>query len=333
MMTSTLPLRTAAMTVLAVAAFSGAALSGTAAASPPTPKSHTSLSIRTIRGAINPGGGDIVKGQLQSFDGHNAGRRVVLLARPAGTPGWTKAKRHRTRAHGQVAFQVTPATTTLYQLAFYGNKKQQASRSGVVRVRVLDTTSLVISVGSGSIDPGESDSVNGVLSLDGTPLVGDTVKLFGATRHQKLSYMASAITGNDGSVSFAVTPVVTSHYVLVFKKTDTNAGARSAVTTIHVRQPSSLSIRARHARQSGMELISGDLRGGGRGLGHRKVTLQDRPSGTSTWTTVGSKLTHRNGGIGFVVPNANVSEDYQLVFAGGPLYDGCQSGVVTVTVA
>jgi hypothetical protein len=331
-MTSALPRRTAAVTVLAVTALSGVALSGAVASAQTAPKAHTTLSIRALRGAINPGGGDVVKGQLQAADGHNAGRRVVLLSHPAGTPDWTKAKRHRTRANGQIAFQVTPSTTTYYQLAFYGNQKQQASRSGVVHVRVLDTTSLVVSVGTTSIDPGESDTVNGVLSLDGAALVGDTVNLLSAERHQKLAYKASAITGADGSVSFSVTPAATSHYALVFNKTNANAGARSAITTIHVRQPSSLSIRARHGKHSGTEIISGDLRGGGRGLSHKRVTLQDRPSGTDTWTTVASRFSHRKGGIGFTVPSSNVSEDYQLVFAGGPLFDGCQSGVVTVAV-
>jgi hypothetical protein len=329
-MSSTLPRRTAALTVFAVTAFSGVALTG-AVASAQTHKAHTSLSIRTIRGAVNPGGGDVVKGQLQSFDGHNAGRRIVLLARPNGAPGWTKAKRHRSGRHGQVAFQVTPSTTTRYQLAFLGNRKQQPCRSGVVTVRVLDTTSLPISVGAGSVNPGESTTVNGVLSLDGTPLAGQTVNLLSATRHNKLTFTASAITGADGSVSFAVTPPATSHYRLVFKRTATYAGARSAIATIHVRMSSSLSIRARHGRH-GNEIISGQLRGGGHGLAHRKVTLQDRPSGTSTWTTVKSRFTQRHGVASFAVPAPSASEDYQLVFPGGPIYDGCQSGVVTVTV-
>jgi hypothetical protein len=229
-------------------------------------------------------------------------------------------------------FQVTPASTTRYQLAFFGNKKQQPSRSGVVTVRVLDTTSLPISVGSSSIDPGESTTVDGVLSLDGTPLAGQTVNLRGAERHHKLAYLASAVTASDGSVSFPVTPAATSHYRLVFRRTANYAGARSAIATIHVRMPSSLSIRARQGRH-GNEIISGDLRGSGHGLAHRKVILQDRPSGTTTWSTVRSKLTRRHGLVGFSVRAPKSSEDYQLVFPGGPIHDGCQSGVVTVTVA
>lgn len=331
-MYSTLSRRTAAMTVLAVAAASGVALSATGASARPHFRSHTSLSIRAVHGSVNPGGGDVVKGDLQAGDQHNAGRRIALFAHPQGSTAWTQVGRHRSRLHGQVAFQVTPSVTTGYQLRFAGNKQQQGSRSGVVTVRVRDTTSLTIAVGAKSIEPGTSDTVNGVLSLDGAPIVGGTVRLLGAPVRTKMQYIASAISGADGSVSFAVTPAATSRYVLVFKKTEANAWARSSVATIHVRKPSSLSIRARQNKKAGVEIISGQLRGSNKGLAHRKITLQDRPSGSAVWTTVHTAFTRRHGVVMFKVPAPTVSEDYQLVFPGGPLYDGCQSGVVTVTV-
>jgi hypothetical protein len=331
-MTSTLARRTAAVTALAVTAFSGAALAGTAGSASAAAKAHTSLSIRAATPGINPGGGDKISGDLLAPRGHAANRPVTLLAKPQGTPTWTKQARHRTGKNGQVGFQVTPTIATRYRLAFGGNKHLRASRSGIVVVQVRDTTSLTIAVASPAIEPGTSDTVSGVLSLDGTPLVGDTVDLRGGVRHHKLVKLGSAITGTDGSVSFSVTPAATAHYVLVFRKTETNAGARSAEATVHVRVPSTLSIRARIDQKTGGEVISGDLRGGGGGIPHRRVTLQDRPAGTATWTTVATKKTNHNGGIGFEVSTPTASEDYQLVFAGGPSYDGCQSGVVTVTV-
>jgi hypothetical protein len=331
-MTSTLPRRTAAVTAIAVTAFSGAALAGAAVSASASAKAHTSLSIRAAKAVINPGGGDFVSGQLRSPAGHTGGVRITLLEKAKGATSWTRDARHRTGPHGQIGFQVVPAATTRYKLAFYGNKVQQGSRSGVVVVRVADTTSLTIAVGQSSIDPGASDTVSGVLSLDGTPLVGDTVNLLGAQRHHKLASVGSMVTGADGSVSFSVTPAANSRYVLVFDKTGADAGARSAVAAIIVRQPSSLSIRARLAKKTGSEVISGDLRGGGHNLAHRKVTLQDQAVGSDSWTTVATKLTGHAGGVGFTVPAPSASEAYQLVFSGGPLFEGCQSGVVTVTV-
>jgi hypothetical protein len=328
-MTSTLR-RTAALGVAAVTGFGTVALTTAAASAHTPPKAHTSLSIRAARGAINPGGGDVIRGNLQARGGHNAGRRIVLREHAQGTTAWTNLKRHRTARHGQVSFQVAPTETTVYQLVFFGNRQQQRSHSGVVTVRVLDTTSLVISTGASSIDPGDSDTVNGVLSLDGSPLAGQTVQLLSATKHQRLHATSSAMTDGNGDVSFSVTPPSTSRYQLVFRKTDTNAGARSAQAVIRVRQPSSLSIRAR--ANNGHEVITGDLRGTGHGLAKRRVTLQSRPSGTATWTAVAKHHTKHGGFVSFRVPAPTASTDYQLVFNGGPFYDGCQSGVVTVTV-
>ena len=335
-MSARLARRIAAISVAGLTALGSISLAEATASAHPHAKQHTTLSIRVARGAINPGGGDLIRGNLQARNGrhhpnNNVGRRIVLQAHPQGTTTWTDVQRHRTGRHGQVAFQVSPSVTTRYQLLFRGNKRQQASHSGVVTVQVLDTTSLVISTASKSIDPGQTDTVDGALSLDGSPLAGQTVRLLGATRHHRLAFMGSQVTDTNGDVSFSVTPPSTSRYQLVFRRTAQNHGARSAVTVIHVRQQSSLSIRAR--AQNGNEIISGDLRGGGHALRHHRVTLQSRPSGTTTWQNVATHRTNRHGFINFKIAAPTQSTDYQLVFSGGRLYDGSQSGVVTVTVA
>jgi hypothetical protein len=330
-MSARLARRTAAISIAGLTALGSISLAEATASAHPHAKQHTTLSIRVARGAINPGGGDIVRGDLQARGHHNAGRRIVLRAHPQGATSWTDLQRHRTARHGQVAFQVSPDVTTRYQLVFRGNKRQQASHSGVVTVRVLDTTSLVVSTASKSIDPGQTDTVNGALSLDGSPLAGQTIRLLGATRHHKLALMGTQVTDTSGDVSFSVTPPSTSRYQLVFRGTADNHGARSAVTVIRVRQQSSLSIRAR--AHNGNEIISGVLRGGSHALRHHKVTLQSRPSGTTTWQNVATHRTGRRGFINFTIAAPTQSTDYQLVFGGGPVYDGCQSGVVTVTVS
>jgi len=330
-MTSTLPRRTAAVTALAVAAFSGVALIGATAASA-AQKAHTSLSIRAAKGVINPGGADSISGTLIAPHNHTTGRNITLVEKASGATGWTKDATHRTGRHGFVSFQVSPAASTRYRLVFGGNKFQQASTSGVVQVRVRqDATTLTAAAASTSINAGQSDTISGVLSANGTPLAGDTVHLLGKQNNSGFTKRQSAVTAADGSVSFTVTPGVTSHYVLVFYKNATDGGARSAVVTVHVLQSSSLSIRAR-ANRKGQEIISGQLRGGGSVLAHRKVMLQDEAFGTTTWTTVATKGTGNDGSVNFTVPAPTSSENYQLVFSGGSQFSGCQSGVVTVTV-
>jgi hypothetical protein len=332
-MTSTLPRRTAAVAALTVAAFSGVAVAGAAAPSfASTYKVHTSLSIRAAHSSINPGGGDVISGQLRAPRGGVADRWIELDAKPAGATAWTKNKAHFTGARGVIAFQVTPTVDTRYRLVFNGNKNEQASISGVVNVNVRSkATSLTISATSTSIAPGTADTINGVLSVGGVPLAGGLVKLLSATGNN-LAKTGSAVSAADGTVSFSVAPKSTTHYALVFNKTATAGYARSAVLTVHVLQNSSLSIRAVIGKK-GKEIISGTLRGGGHVIQHDKVTLQSRVSGTSTWAPVASQGTGRTGFVSFAVPAPSVSEDYQLVFSGGPRFNGCQSGVVTVTVA
>jgi hypothetical protein len=330
-MTSTLPRRTAAITALAVTAFSGVALAEAGAAGA-HPRANTSLSIRSNRTVINPGGSDAISGDLRAGRGDSVfGRKVSLLARAVGTTTWASIGTHLTGRHGAVGFEVTPSVSTRYRLVFAGNGREQAAHSGVVGVRVGNTTSLTISVASKSIAPGASDAVDGVLSLDNTAIAGDTVKLH-AQSGKHASVIATAVTAADGSVSFPVTPKATTHYVLTFAGTAADRKARSAVATIHVLRPSSLSIRARSNQKKALEIITGDLRGGGHGLFHRTVTLRYRASGSTTWTSTPGKFTSKSGGVGFSVPAPTADEDYQLVFAGGPLYDPSVSGVVTVSV-
>jgi hypothetical protein len=105
--------------------------------------------------------------------------------------------------------------------------------------------------------------------------------------------------------------------------------AWSKVATVHVLRDTSLSIRARETRH-GHELIQGQLRASGHTLPGRKVELRERVPGSDTWTTAKVKRTHRHGVVRFRLAIPTAPEAFQLVYAGGPNYHGCQSGVVTI---
>jgi hypothetical protein len=297
-------------------------------------RAHTSLSIRVVRHVINPGGTDIVIGALAARRHHVAHRAVYLESKTEDASAWTKQARHLTGRHGRVAFKVAPTVTTRYRLAFLGNGFQRPSVSGVVAVRVrTHASSLAISQDAVSIEPGASDGIHGLLTLNGAPLGNAAVELHSRAVNQLRFHLAgTATTASDGTVSFTVTPAVNTHYLLVFRRTDAAPPARSSVVTVHVRRSCSLSIRAR-LNPKNLEVISGDLRGGGHGLAHRAVSLQESPSGAATWTTVGTQRTGRHGGVAFKEVPPTAPEDYRLVFAGGVNFDGCQSGVVTATVS
>ncbi|HEX3901082.1 MAG TPA: hypothetical protein VHW74_18175 [Mycobacteriales bacterium] len=208
--------------------------------------------------------------------------------------------------------------------------------------------SLSVAVATKSIQPGGTDIVSGVLSKAGVVQAGDTVILRARPDGKWFGHrVASAVTSNDGAVQFTVQPSKSSHYRLVFRipvatpapvstaasADATTVAARSAAATVHVVQPSSLSIRTKQRHGAGREVVMGQLRGDGHALAHRQVMLQGQSVGSAVWTTLKTRRTHRNGVVEFLAPNGATAEQFQLVFAGGANYTGSTSGVFTVNVA
>jgi hypothetical protein len=208
--------------------------------------------------------------------------------------------------------------------------------------------SLSVAVAAKSIQPGGSDVVSGVLSKAGVVQPGDTVILRARPNGKWFGHrVASAVTSNDGAVQFTVQPAKSTHYRLVFRvpvatpepatsatsTAETTVAARSAATTVHVVQPSSLSITTKQRHGAGREVVVGQLRGDGHALAHRRVMLQSQTVGSAAWTTLKTRRTHRNGAVEFRAPKGSMAEQFQLVFSGGANYTGSTSGVVTVNVA
>jgi hypothetical protein len=59
--------------------------------------------------------------------------------------------------------------------------------------------------------------------------------------------------------------------------------------------------------------------------------LEESPAGAATWTPVAKHRSGKQGRVSFTEPRMTSSEDYMLVFAGGPNFDGSHSEVVEVT--
>lgn len=289
----------------------------------------TSLSIRSAKAAINPGGKNVISGVLLTRRQPLADRLVVLKRKPVDATSWQELAAKRTGRHGFVAFTVSPSNRTHYMLVFRGNRSLQPSRSGIVTVNVRMPATLSSAVAATSIDQGASDTVSGVLSGPAGPAVGRPVVLLakpsGVTSWQKV---ATATTGSDGSVAFTVTPATTTRYVLVHHAGYFYTFARSPVVTVTVLRSSSVSIRLTG------NTVSGTLLGPNGGeLAGRTVTLLSRASGSSdAFAPVTSAATNDHGFVSFDV-NPQSSTDYELSFGGDDAYQGCQSGVVTVTVS
>src|SRR4051794_36755964 len=160
--------RAATVTALAGLGLSGA---GIAAAATPT---HTSLSIRSVKAAIDAGGHDTIAGVLLAAGHPLAGAAVVLRAKPAGASSFHDAATHTSGAKGAVAFVVSPARTTAYELVSRGDASDARSGSGIVPLKVRPdprrSTSLSIRISRVAVDPGGTAVVSGVLLGAGHPL-------------------------------------------------------------------------------------------------------------------------------------------------------------------
>jgi 5-hydroxyisourate hydrolase-like protein (transthyretin family) len=330
--------RSTTVLTLAVTTLGGGALvAGASAASAASAGHHhrhhharlaTSVGIHVGRHVIGSGDSDRIVGRLTHRHHGLPRRTLVLESKQPKTTTWTVVARRITHRRGRASFVVTPPATTRYRLVFFGGPALRPSHSGGRTIFVRDQR-LTIAVTPRSIDAGQSATVSGVLTDSGSPEPGETVALLAkkAGSHGKFAAAGTALTGTDGGVSFPVMPTTSTRYRLKELATSSTPAAASRIATLTVRSPSSLSIRARQAHLR--EIISGDLRGGGHGLPGRRVTLQSRPTGGTTWTAVKTHRTGRHGRIRFRVAIPTASTDYRLVFAGGRAFDPSSSGVVT----
>jgi len=318
----------------AVATATGALTVGAAvvvpAAAQAASRFHTSLSIRSVHQAVQSGGRDTITGVLLAHGHALPSRTVTLQDKAAGSDTWANEDAASTNRHGRVGFVIHPTQTARYRLVYAGSEVFAPSRSGVVSVTVKPprpATTLTIAVAQATIDAGQSDTVTGKLTdANGQPLSGDTVALRHRPAGAKQSHrLATSTTASDGTVSFTVTPKVTNVYRLVFGGTSDEAPSISQPARVVVRGGSSLSIDVR-AKGDGSLLISGVLRGSGRPLAGRPVTLQSAASPSGTFSDVATKQTGKHGYVAFAQPAPTAETCYRLTFAGGPDRNGTTTG-------
>lgn len=304
--------------------------SGVATVRVRTPQHHanriaTSLSIRAARHVVRLDGADVVMGELRAGRVPLRHRSVLLVSRPVGTDqGWTFEAAHLSGRHGKVAFRVEPATDTAYQLVFLGTGLLRPSHSAIVRI--LTRPDVSITADPTLIDRGDTTTISGVASDEGTPIAGATVKLLARrVGHHHVAVLGSSITADDGSVSFAASPGVSTVYRLHLIASTGVRGALSPAARVTVRIPTSLSIRGRATPTD--FVVSGVLLGGGHPLAHRPIILWAQAPGSPDWTDAGTATTNRNGLVKFHEAPAP-GTGYRLAYAGGPRFSPSSSGTV-----
>lgn len=270
----------------------------------------------------------VVSGRLTARGTALGDRPVRLLVKREGARRFTLGRVDRTDRRGRVAFAVLPPVTTTYKLAFFGARALQPARSASVTVQER-ATQVSIAVSPGSVEPGGSVSVAGVVTDDDVVLPGSTVELRARKAGTRRAFepVATAVSATDGSVAFTVTPVRSTTYVLVARATATSQLARSRTATVAVATPTRVAVRARTIGETFS--VVGVLRSGGDGLPGRQVRLQEQATGGADWSTVRTQRTARDGYVDFRRP-AVEDAAYRLVFAGTSRLAGSTSRTVVV---
>ena len=285
----------------------------------------TTLSIRATHRPVDARGDSVIRGKLLARRIEIPRRVVKLLARTTGGE-FAVVAIQRTDGDGVVRFPVSPTVKTAYRLVFDGTRLLRPSRSGVVSVGVRPA--IQASATPTLINPGESTAVSGLVTYEGSPLVGATVDLLArnAKKNAKFSVVGTSTTDATGAVSFTQTQTRTTVYRLAVRHTEGSPPRGvSANVRVVVRAASSLSIRGRNTQDG--YAVSGVLRGGGGTIAKQLVSLQSLAGGGSTWTTVASTFTTKRGVARFLVPTSE-GTSYRLAYAGGERFAPSVSGVV-----
>lgn len=290
----------------------------------------TAIGIDLSRQSIAAGETADIRGRLHLAQRTRHPRPVpdqqLTLKQQAADGTWQSVATATTNDRGVAHFTVSPAQTTVYALFFAGTDRLGASHSRDVTLWVGQPTNLSITTSATSINPGETVSIQGVLTQNGQPFGGQSVELRARRAHRDTGFttVATGTTATDGSVAFTPSPTADTIYRLLFRHTDTAATAASPAAEVMVRRPTSLSIRAEGTT------IRGALFGPRNNpLPGQTVTLQSSPSGAGTWTDVSTGRTGDHGGVAFTVSPASAT-DYRLIFTATPRFETCESGIVTV---
>lgn len=194
----------------------------------------TTLSLRSS----DSGTQTRLSGALTSADGATmSGRTVRLLARPVGTSTWVQQQQATTGAGGGYAFTVNPAEDTQYRVRFAGESLRLAASSPTVTVTKPTpvATRLEITADAGRIVHGQSTTVRGTLTANGSGLDGQTVRVLARpVGSSTWSTVGQVTTTSGGAYTLRVAPTQNTEYTARFAGTSSHQQSQAGTAVVEV---------------------------------------------------------------------------------------------------
>ena len=222
------------------------------------------------------------------------------------------------------------AATAASAIAVTGVVASAGAADAATQVKKLPTA---ISVRKVNHPRHHYDALHARLRSHHAPLRNKVVYLERKTATTTFTVVAHKTTNRHGRVVFRVSPAVPSAFKIVFNGTPNFQPSHSRIVltarTHAPRAKTSLSIRKVNHPVLGYDTISGVLKSHGKAISNRRVYLERRAAGTTTFTVLRHKRTGPHGGVAFRVSRA-IKGAYKLVFHKHPHYRASHSGIVHV---
>lgn len=197
----------------------------------------TSLSVRAVKRITQDGIVDLVRGSLRAGRLPVRHRVVVLLSKTDAATDWTFEDSDLTNRFGVTKFIVDPAEDAAYRMAFLGTARLHPTTSGVVRVTTRPDAT--VTADPASIMVGETTTLTGVVTFNGTPVAGQDVKLWAhkAGKPKNLHVVATGVTDETGTAVFTDAPEKSTKYRIQVVAGDGTAAAMSPFALVLVTAP------------------------------------------------------------------------------------------------
>jgi hypothetical protein len=225
-----------------------------------------------------------------------------------------------------VAGVAIAATTAVVAVSGVANASASAPRKA---------TTLSIVTAKTSITVGQVDVVRGVLKSHGHPLPHRVIVL-DRLEAKKWKPVEEKFTGKLGGVDFAIKPVVTSAYKLVWRGGPVYAPTHSAIAVVRVKKvvvktPTALTetVSSGTITAGATDTVTGVLTADAKALPKHWVWLETLTNGKLH--ALRARLTDKAGDVTFTVKPA-VSTTYELVYRGNSVLDPSAGSPLTITV-
>ena len=288
---------------------------------------QTSVSLEVFPSRLDLGEATTLSGKLMRGDVPLSGKQVIIEQSPAGRNTFSLVSGGGLTTSSDGSFLLTnvkPKGDSNYRVRYAGDARSGllASTSSVKLVDVVMPSSLSLTANPLKVNYGKTTTLSGRMTKNGAAVAGKRVVLEHRPVGAKLfSSIGVRTTTTSGSFSFAsVKPAKSTDYRVKFAG-DSAAKllpSTSSIKRVSVLMPTSASLVDNPSPLTFGQTttLSGRLASGARAVAGKRVVLEHRPAGASTFKALRQVNTNATGNYYFTGVKPAKNTDFRVRFAG-----------------